>query len=81
MKLVNNFLYQISDDGTEVTIARKAILSDLAGQMLVNQQMQGVLTRTGTWQDLVHEGYIYTGIVFALTITEEELVAALSVTK
>ena len=81
MKRVNNFLYQISYDGTEVTIARKAVFSNLAGQMLVNQQMKGVLTRTGMYQDLVHEGYVYTGIVFALTISEEELVAALSVTK
>jgi hypothetical protein len=41
MKEFDNFLYQISDDGTEVTIARKAYFSNLAGQVLVNKQMEG----------------------------------------
>ena len=79
MKIVNNFIYQISEDGTTVTIARKAYLSNLAGQMLVNRQMEGILVHTGLYRDMVFEGYIYTGLIFNLTITEEELVAALSV--
>lgn len=78
MKNINDFLYEISEDGSEVTIARKA-KSNLAGQMAVNQQMEGVLTRTGMYRDVVYEGYFYIGIIFHNTISEEELVAALSV--
>ena len=46
--------------------------------MAVNQQMEGILTRTGMYCDVEYEGHGYIGIIFHNTISEEELVKALS---
>ena len=79
--LNNNFIYAFSEDGSLVTIAYKALLSNIAGQMIVAEQMRGVLLHTGKYQDVHYAGHIYTGLVYHNTISEKELVKALSVTK
>ena len=77
-KKINNFLYVVSEDGKEVTIAYKAVLSNIAGQLIVSKQLNGILAPTGMYQDVEYNGFRYIGIVYHNTISEDELQVALS---
>ena len=75
-KQVNGFIYEIDED--EITIAAKAVYSNTAGQLLVNQQVNGILVPTGSYQDVKYEDTIYIGIIFHNTISEEQLINVLA---
>lgn len=78
MKEINSFLYAISDDGKTVAVAFTATYSNIAGQQIVKQQLDGVLPHTGMFRDLIYNGYLYIARVYENNISEEELVVALN---
>ena len=75
IKVAGNFLYKYRGNGT-VAIAKKAQLSNFAGQMEVNLKMEGVANRTGFNTGLNYNGMLYEGIIFE-AIPEDELIRIL----
>lgn len=75
MKHVGNFLYQYRDDGT-VAIASKAYFSNLAGQLLVHQQMEKKAKWTKLYCDMVYNEFRYAGLIFE-NIPEDKLIQVL----
>lgn len=74
---IKRFLYRISPDGKEVTISYDTQLFLTNPFWMVRDQMRDILLETG--EDYVpYGGQWYPGIVYQLTISEEELRAALS---
>ena len=75
MKHVGNFLYQYRDNGT-VAIAYKAFVSNLAGQMIVHEQMDEKAKWTRYCWDMVYDGFRYAGLIFE-NISEDKLIQIL----
>ena len=77
-KKQNDFLYAISEDGKSIAVAFTATRSNIAGQRIVHQQLDGVLNHTGMFRDLIYNDHLYIAVVYENTLTEEELIAALN---
>ena len=75
---INRFLYRISPDGKEVTISYIPLLFLTSPILMVRRQMRDILPETGEIDSVPYNGLWYTGIVYRLNISEEELRAALS---
>lgn len=75
---IKRFLYRISPDGKEVTISYDTQLCLSSPILMVSTLMRDILPETGKLGYVPYRNLWYPGLVYRLTISEEELVAALS---
>ncbi len=76
IKCAGNFLYQYQEADGTVAIAKKAVLSNLAGQLEVNKKMSGIAESTGLYCDMIYGGTLYVGVIFK-AIPEDKLIDVL----
>ncbi len=74
IKCAGSFLYQYCDN--TVAVAKKSVLSNLAGQMAVNEKMSGIAESTGYYCDMEYQGNFYVAVIFK-AIPEYKLIAVL----